>query len=90
MIKKMLNYIMSNTRRAYVLLSITFMIGFLLMVITISTHELDKIEFSELYEIVIFIIFSFGMFISFISIGIMSGIYTTNLQHNQMIKEMKG
>lgn len=90
MIERMLNYIMSNTRRAYGLFFITLMVGLIMMILTTSTHELDEIELSEPYEIVIFITFILGMFLSFLSVGFILNIYVTNFQHDRLMEEMKG
>lgn len=89
MLEYIINHIVINTRRAYILLSIGLIIGLLSMVLTVSTHKLDEIELSKPYEIVIFIVFMFGMFITFFTIQTMISIYIINLRHDRLMKEIK-
>ncbi len=89
MLEYIINRIVINTRRAYILLSIGLIIGLLSMVLTVSTHELDEIELSEPYEIVIFIVFMFGMFITFFTIQTMVSIHIINLRHDRLMKEIR-
>ena len=89
MLEKIVNRIVVNTRRAYILLSIGLIIGSLLMVLTVSTHELDEIELSGSYEIIIFSAFLFGMFLTFFTIQTMLSIYIINLRHDRLMKEIR-
>ena len=86
MIKRMLNYIMINTKRAYGLFFIVLIVGLILIILTVSTHELDDIELSEPYEIVIFIIFLLGLCLSYLSVIFTFNTHGNNLHRKGMME----
>ena len=54
----------------YALWSVVLVAGLILMMLTVSTGDLDEIELSDSHEAMIFTIFVLGMLLSFTSISV--------------------
>jgi len=63
-------YSKPNNWLFYALWSVVLVAGLILMILTVSTGDLDEIEFSTSYKVVVFIIFVLGMLLSFTSISV--------------------
>ena len=61
----------------YALWSVILVMGLILMMLTVSTGDLDEIELSDSHEAMIFTIFVMGMFLSFTSISVIINVCLT-------------
>lgn len=82
MMKKMIDYVTFNDRRFCTLWSVVLIIGLILMRSTIMTGDLDEIDLSDSYEMVLFIIFMLGIFLSLTGIQV--------IIHVCMTKSLRG